>query len=427
MPIDPRCGEPVYYAPDDAEVREQTFAEREEQILSTVNERVAAAQSVEEIVDFLFEQTRDICPCDRISIAFLEDDDRRVVSHYARTTYEPLAIRKGYAADIADSSLEPILREGRIRIIRDVRAYLVAHPESTSTKLLRREGVESNMTCPLSVDGRRVGFLFRSSRHEDAYGPHEAALHLAVAQRLSQAVEKAWLLRQLRQANENYLEMLGFVSHEIKNPLSTIIMATDVLKDGYLGDLPDAATKKIGTIGDRARYLMSLVGDYLDLARLESGSIDLDAESLDLVEDVLGPAVEMVGPQREERAMDLQEEFAENLPSVEGDADLLKVVFINLLSNAVKYGNEGGRVRLRAWSEDGSIRVSVFNEGPGFSQEERNRLFRKFSRLDKPELRKRKGSGLGLYTSWRFVQLHGGTIRADSKEGEWAEFTVELP
>jgi signal transduction histidine kinase len=69
----------------------------------------------------------------------------------------------------------------------------------------------------------------------------------------------------------------------------------------------------------------------------------------------------------------------------------------------------------------------VWNEGPGFPDADRPKLFRKFSRLDAPELNRRKGTGVGLYTSWRLVQLHGGRIDADSRPGEWAEFIVTLP
>ena len=88
---------------------------------------------------------------------------------------------------------------------------------------------------------------------------------------------------------------------------------------------------------------------------------------------------------------------------------------------------ENGRVRLRTEPTSRGAAFSVWNEGPGFPASQRPRLFRKFSRLDTPELRKRKGTGVGLYTSWRIVTLHGGRIDAMSEEGAWAEFRVEIP
>jgi len=106
---------------------------------------------------------------------------------------------------------------------------------------------------------------------------------------------------------------------------------------------------------------------------------------------------------------------------------LLQIVVVNLLSNAVKYGNEGGEVRLTVRNEDDRLITSVWNEGPGFPEEEQSKLFRKFSRIQTPELLQRKGTGVGLYTTWRIVQSHQGRIEARSKHGEWAEFTFTIP
>jgi signal transduction histidine kinase len=112
---------------------------------------------------------------------------------------------------------------------------------------------------------------------------------------------------------------------------------------------------------------------------------------------------------------------------VYGDADLLKIVVINLLSNAAKYGFQQGRIELSVELTDGILRFSVFNEGPGWPESEQPRLFKKFTRLQTEELQRRKGTGVGLYTCWRIARLHGGRIFAESKHGEWARFTCEIP
>jgi signal transduction histidine kinase len=111
---------------------------------------------------------------------------------------------------------------------------------------------------------------------------------------------------------------------------------------------------------------------------------------------------------------------------------LLRIVTVNLLDNAIKYGNEGGDIRVKAEvlldPKNGQrLRISVWNSGPGFSQSQQDQLFRRFSRLDDPALKSRRGTGVGLYNSWRIVQLHKGRITADSKHGEWAEFSFEIP
>ena len=169
---------------------------------------------------------------------------RRVVAHHARADYQPLHLKAGYAEDLARSSLRKVIASGRPRVINDLPQYLRDHPDSVSTRLIVAEGLHSSMTCPLSVAGRQVGLLFRSSRQAHAYDDHQVRLWQAVAERISQAVEKAYRIEQLDQANRAYMEMLGFVSHELKNPVASMVLDARLLVDGYLGDLTDKQTGK---------------------------------------------------------------------------------------------------------------------------------------------------------------------------------------
>ena len=410
------------------------FSPEEQRILNAINQKVAASQTLEEVMNFLFEATREICPCDRIGVALLEDDGRRVVAHWARATYEPVLLDKGFAQDLRGSSLEAVLRNGArgsggsVRIISDLELYLKQHPESVSTRLIVKEGVRSSMTCPLVVEGRPVGFLFRSSRKPNAYDRHQVRLHQAVAERLSQTVEKAWRIEQLTSANRAYLDMLGFVSHELRNPLALIVMNAQGLIEGHWGVLEPAQREKLERMVGKAEFLLGLITDYLNLARVESGDLRANMQDgVDLVADVIGPSIDFVEGAMMEQRVTLHRDFPEAPMRISCDPSLLMIVVVNLLGNAAKYGESDGEIRLRAEQTDSVVRLCVWNRGPGFPPEERPKLFRKFSRLPIPELMKRKGTGVGLYTAWRIVQIHGGRIRAESKPGEWAEFIVELP
>ena len=405
----------------------EKFSPAELDTLEKINARIAAGRSLEEIITFLFETVRAVSPCDRIGLSFLEEGGRRLVAHFAIAAYTPLLLRKGYAEDLRGSSLERVINKRTPRIINDLEAYLAAHPKSVSTRILVREGVRSSLTCPLYVDDRVVGLLFRSSRERNAYDEAHVKLHLAMAERIGQAVEKAYRIEQLEAANAAYTEMLGFVSHELKSPLASIIMDGKVLGDGYLGDLSSPQLDKIGRMIGKAEYLLNLVREYLDLARIESGSLELNVRrDVPFAGEVIEPSIDIVKPQIEERRMHLMADLDESL-RCDCDPDLMKIVVVNLVGNAVKYGNEGGEIRVRLWKEGDSLFTAVRNEGPGFPRSLRGKLFRKFSRLDTPELKARKGTGVGLYTTWRIVELHGGRIDAVSEEGAWAEFSFEIP
>lgn len=405
----------------------EEFSPDERGTLDTINHRVASGESLSDVMNFVFESTLELFPCDRLSIAFVQDDDR-VVSHWTRALYSPLLLQNGYAEDLRQSTLARVRDSGHVRIIDDLEVYLGAKGQSASSRLLVREGVRSSMTCPLSVEGRNVGFLFRSSRKPKSYGMHEVLLHSALADRLSQAVEKAYRIEQLTAANRAYAEMLGFVSHELKSPLGSIIMDLSVLEDEYLGKLEPSQREKIEKTRGKAQYLLTLIKDYLDLARIEGEGFRFQPkDAVDFLEDVLQPALNVVQSDIEDRGVALEREVPKTPLRIECDPGLLNIVMVNLLGNAVKYGNKDGRIRVRIKKPDGELAVSVWNEGPGFPKSERSKLFKKFSRLQSKELMERKGTGVGLYTTWRIIQAHGGRIWADSEEGAWAEFHFEIP
>lgn len=436
MPDKPEPDTAVRYVDPFRDARAlQPITGSERTLLLQVNQKIAARPSLRAIVDYLFDSTQELIPCDRIGLAFVDPEGHRVTSYYNRAAYEPLLIDRDYSQDLRGSSLRAVLENGLPRIIRDLEEYLEQHPRSGSTRLLVKEGVRSSLTCPLSVEGRIVGFIFRSSRTPDMYHSKHIELQMAIAERLSQAVEKAWRIEQLEQANFAYMQMLGFVSHELKSPVASMVTDARLIADGYLGEVRPEQKEKLERLIRKGDHLLGLVREYLDLARVEGSELEARLQpSVDFRGEVLDDAADVVRPHIEARGMRLIVVTpGEPRPRVCCDPALMRVVLTNLLDNAAKYGREGGEIRVtlevvasrRIKAE--ALRVSVRNEGPGFSSAQRNKLFRRFSRLDTPELRGTKGTGVGLYNSWRIVQLHHGFITADSKKGEWAQFCVEIP
>jgi signal transduction histidine kinase len=400
----------------------------ERQILESLACKVRAAQSLDEVMDYLFETTRPICPCDRIGLALLEDDGAHLVARWVRAEYKPVLLDSGYAQDLAETSLGKVLRRGQPRIIDDLREYHRARPRSRSTALLLREGVRSSMTCPLQVDGRNVGVLFRSSRRAHAYDLHQMQLHLAVADHLGLAIERAYRTDQLVAARNAYLEVLGFVSHELRGPLTAISLIADTLDGRLLGELKAEQRAQIQRIGTNARYMATMIQQYIDLARLDRDHLQLWTDDhVNFAEAVLEPTIEMVRPQLENKRMRLAVKAVGPQSVIECDSELLKVVLVNLLGNAVKYGFPDGLIEVRYGATGGGFGCAVRNEGPGFPPTEQSRLFRRFSRLHCSELLRERGSGIGLYNVWRVVRMHGGWVSGKSEPGHWAEFVFHLP
>jgi two-component system NtrC family sensor kinase len=238
------------------------------------------------------------------------------------------------------------------------------------------------------------------------------------------ALEK--LNEDLKTTNRNYMEMLGFVSHELKNPLSSAILNVHTVKDGYVGPLNDTQKAALEAVAKSLRYFREMIANYLDLSRLEKGELRINPTRVVLQTDVVAPIVEGLARSLQEKKMTLENEIAPTL-ELNADRDLLRIVYDNLLSNAIKYGREGGKIVLAAHASDTRVTLSVLNEGEGIPPDKMGLLFKKFSRLPGTGAASKKGTGLGLYICKEIVEKHGGTIWAESQVGAWTKFIFELP
>lgn len=398
------------------------------QVMKNINRKIAAQESLEDVMNYLFDATKEISLGDRIGLSFIEENGDKITAHWARSTYDPLLLKKGYSEDLYGSSLQKVIKEGKVRIINDLQLYLDENPDSNSTRILVREGVRSSMTCPLYVEGRPIALLFRSSREPKTFNKSEVMKHLFIAERLSQAIDKAWRLEQLSLANKSYFEMLGFVSHELKSPLASIVYDSQTLIDGYLGELNQEQKTKIGKIVGKSQYLIDLIREYLDLARIETGELELNVKKdIDFIKEIVEPAIDIAQAQIDAKKMYLIRNYPEKPVLITCDPDLLKIVMVNLIGNGIKYAFDSAQLCINITPNNDKLHVSVWNEGPGFPRDQRPKLFRKFSRVDTPELKKVKGTGVGLYTCWRIINLHLGKMNAISEQNKWAEFMFDIP
>jgi len=231
---------------------------------------------------------------------------------------------------------------------------------------------------------------------------------------------------RLQELNDNYLDMLGFVSHELKNTLGTIYTAAQSLDSGLVGDLTEHQQRLAKRIRSSIETAVSMTRNYLDLSIIEKGELRVDKREMDFVED----AAERVLDEFEETIADknfkVEKDFPESVP-LEGDSELLFIAYKNLVGNAVKYGREGGLIKLKIEHQGQRCRVEVWNEGPGLAPDELEQLFHKFARIKRGSRKRREGTGLGLFVTKEIVERHGGEVWAESEEGEWINFIFTLP
>jgi signal transduction histidine kinase len=221
-------------------------------------------------------------------------------------------------------------------------------------------------------------------------------------------------------------EFLAVVSHELQTPLTSIKGALELVLEDDTGSLSRVQRRFLDTIDRNSARLVGLVGDLLDLSRLEAGRLELDPQPLDTPSLVRG-ALAAVSNLFEARATEVRVAVADDVPPIYGDRRRVEQILTNLLTNAAKYTPAGGAVEVAAWSENGHVALAVADTGPGVPAVEREMVFDKFYRGRDAQRRGEAGSGLGLAIVKSLVELHGGQIRVEDSLPRGAKFIVELP
>jgi signal transduction histidine kinase/ActR/RegA family two-component response regulator len=219
-------------------------------------------------------------------------------------------------------------------------------------------------------------------------------------------------------------EFLSVVSHELRTPLNGILGWAQILQTRQ----PDSETIKraVDAIARGARAQSKLIEDILDFTRIISGKLRLDVRQVDLVM-IIESAIDVIAPAANAKDIRLQTILDSN-SFVSGDVERLQQVLWNLLSNAVKFTPKGGRVQIRVQRVNSSVEIVVSDTGKGISAEFLPFVFERFKQSDNSTTRRQGGLGLGMAITRHLVELHGGTIRAESEgEDSGATFTVSLP
>ncbi|HMI75842.1 MAG: hypothetical protein QOD95_2649 [Gammaproteobacteria bacterium] len=225
-------------------------------------------------------------------------------------------------------------------------------------------------------------------------------------------------------ANLAKSDFLSSMSHELRTPLSAILGFAQLMESG--SPPPTASQKRsIDQILQGGWYLLELINEILDLALIESGKLSLSLEPISLAE-VLQECQDMIEPQAQKRGISLVFPQFDTPYFVQADRTRMKQVLINLLSNAIKYNRVGGSVVVdHVTSIPGRIRICVTDSGEGLTAERMTQLFQPFNRLGQ-EANGEEGTGIGLVTTKRLIELMGGSIGAESTVGTGSMFWIEL-
>lgn len=264
-------------------------------------------------------------------------------------------------------------------------------------------------------------------------------------------------------ANKAKSDFLANMSHELRTPLNSIIGFSEVLIDDMAGPVSDEQKDLLKDIHESGKHLLGLINDILDLSKIEAGKTNIEEEAFELAH-AIEKSINMLHEMAARKKITITKEIGHGVGTITADERKIKQILINLLNNAIKFTPEGGEVtvsarQVKSWElEDGSresgvgswvsgdgeriysefqiqhsglnadfIEISVADTGIGIKEEDMQRLFRPFEQLESHLTKRYAGTGLGLNLCKKLVEMHGGSIWAESKEGKGSTFTFVIP
>jgi two-component system phosphate regulon sensor histidine kinase PhoR len=230
----------------------------------------------------------------------------------------------------------------------------------------------------------------------------------------------------LKELDRMKSDFVAMVSHELRSPVASVQQQLSVILEGLSGELTERQLRMLTRAKERARGLLDLINDLLDLSKIEAGMAVQYKEPLGM-EELLGKIHEAMLPEAEAKRLQLKLQVDPPLKLVQGDRSNLEGVFTNLVNNAIKYTPEGGEITIHVKGEGENVRVDVSDTGIGMSKEDLPRIFDRFYRVKSEKTRQIVGTGLGLSIVKHIVEAHLGTISVESEEGGGSIFSVVLP
>ena len=236
-------------------------------------------------------------------------------------------------------------------------------------------------------------------------------------------IELVELNKKISEANKLKSQFLANITHELRTPLTSIIGFSEVVLNE--AKLNEEQADYLETILRNGEILLKLINDILELSRIDAGKSKLYLTEFNL-QDAINKTLKIVSPLTKDKNIWVSVNV-QDVENIVADADKIVEVLLNLLTNAIKFNVENGKISVRAFKIDDHVRVEIQDTGIGIKKKELDVIFDEFRQLDSSETKQYRGTGLGLSISKHYVELHGGTIWAESKFKKGSTFIFEIP
>ncbi|MBD2515980.1 PAS domain S-box protein [Nostoc sp. FACHB-973] len=399
-------------------------------LLQSITAALSEALTPQQVADVVMNQGIAALGACAGSVVLLTQGSTTLKVVQATGYPQPLTDTWGSFPITAPNQIAETVRTKKPIFLENVAALMANYPNLVDAVAL--SGNNAWVSIPLIAEGKAIGALGFSFATVQGFNEEDRGFMLTLGQQCGQAIARAQLYEaektaraQAETANRIKDEFLAVLSHELRTPLNPILGWAKLLRTRKF----DEATKvrALETIERNAKLQTQLIEDLLDVSRILQGKLSLNLHAVDL-KVAIAAAQETVRLAAEAKSIEIQTLLSNDVGKVLGDGDRLQQIMWNLLSNAVKFTPSGGRVEVRLEQVDLDAQIQVIDTGKGIIPEFLPHVFDYFRQADAKTTRVFGGLGLGLAIVRHLVELHGGTVEADSPgEAQGATFTVKLP
>ena len=294
-------------------------------------------------------------------------------------------------------------------------------------------GFHSCAFLPFTFKDENPGVIHLASRSLGYFSEERKEHLLAIARLIEIVVENRDLFdeinatkEELEKANRAKDEFLGFISHELKTPVNSIIGYTGMIQDRMFGEINEEQGKSLGKVMNRSKELLSMINSLLEATKIEAGAVKVKRDEVALGKflDELRTAYDVPL----DKELTLIWDYPLDLPLVKTDSEKLKHILQNLINNAIKYTDRGGvTISTQCFPEAKVVKFKVADTGIGISKDEMPFIFEMFRQVEGSQARSSGGVGLGLHIAKKFTELLEGQIDVESEPGKRTTFEITIP